>query len=132
MTWLLLLKKFWPFLLAGLLLLAILGGLRWFASVVTERGELRDEVAALEAQIALYKKNATTVEQLREEVKTCLDRVEDAQRVAEEWQRRYNARPRRDPIVVEVPVEVSAPGTPCDQAVAEIAAWLAAEVQHVH
>ena len=131
MTWLAvwsLLREFWPHLVGGLLVLGIVSFALWVVGLVDQVDELEAANGELERQVELYRDNAVKLDAVRGQVMLCLDEVRRVQEEAERWQAQYDAVRRRPPRVVEVPVEVAAPGTPCDQAVAEIAVWIAGEV----
>ena len=118
-------KKFW----LPLLIVTI------FSTVAIKYNLMASKIDKLEAQNTVYlseletlRANDVTVETMRDEVKVCTDQIAAAQALSAEWQARYDAARSRPARVVRVPVEVAAPGTPCAEAVADIAAWLAEEV----
>ena len=128
MTWLIavdFLKRHGALVLAAVLLI-------WVSAEFIDRGNdierLEAKNAAITAQLDTYKANAANIEDVRREVVVCLERVDAVQAESNDWQRRYNEMERKPARVIRVPVEVAAPGTPCGEATAEIAEWLAGEI----
>jgi hypothetical protein len=128
MTYLYLLKKFWPVAVAVLMIGAGFAAAAWLDGVLEERDVLRAYNTSMAQTIKQYKANATTVDDLRSEIAVCAQSVLDLQQISDEWRDRYHHAERRNPRIIRVPVEVAAPGTPCDEAATQLAVWLASEV----
>ena len=131
MTWLMIVaavRKYWRIgIAAGACIVLV-----WISLEFLDRGRdivrLKATNAALVEQIGVYRANEITVEDIRRQVIVCLERVAAVQAESDDWQTRYEAARRRPQRVIRVPVEVAAPGSPCDEAVVDIAGWLAEEV----
>jgi hypothetical protein len=128
MTYLYLLKRFWRPITAMVAVIVCGLAVRWFFGVLDDRKRLQGEVVNLALVIEQYEENEVTVERLRSEIAVCAQSVLDLQQISDEWRDRYHHSERRNPRIIRVPVEVAAPGTPCDEAAPQLAAWLAAEV----
>ena len=122
------LRRWWPALLVlALVAVGAVAGLRLVA-LGGDLARAQAEAADLRAQVERAERNAVEVAEVLAAVDRCRADVADAQAAADRWRVAYQAAERRPPRVVEVPVTVAAPGTPCDQAAVELAVWLAAEV----
>jgi len=112
--------------------IAVVCALVWVSMEFVDRGRdivrLEATNAVLSDQLDIYRANAVKIAQVRREVLTCLDRIDEVQAMSDDWQARYESAWRKPARVIRVPVEVAAPGTSCDEAVIDIAGWLAEEV----
>ena len=123
------LRRWWPALVVlVLLVVGAVAGLRLGAGG-RDLERARAEALDLRAQVERAEHNAVKVAEVMAAVDRCRAEVAAAQAAADRWQAAYRDAERRPPRVIEVPVTVAAPGTPCDQAAVELAAWLAAEVR---
>jgi hypothetical protein len=124
MPWLAILKRAAKGLPVVILVLAALFFVRWVAGLASDRATLQAEVGALEAQNELLRRNAEVCAECETKAAECLERLDQADRLAADWQARYDARPVHR-VVVEVPADLVPPDASCDEAVTVAADWLA-------
>lgn len=125
-------RRFWlPIVIASIFIGVAVhynGLVRKNERLTDEKADLIEDNATLKTQLVIFEDTGEKIDATNAKVDRYTKTLDLFVKASTAYQGRMEAREQKPPQVIRVPVEVAAPGTPCEVADVELAEWLAEEV----